>query len=203
MDIGALTLQVEANEVAIDDLEGDVDDNEEDIVNLQSTVETNTGLLGFIEGDIDDLQDLVDTAAASALIEDFFEVNADRIQFEEDADPADLVDPFCAGPGVFIFQLAVNYASEATQGERTPNIETMLIINGGDPVALSFVFDEEEPTNVNLFYEGVLDVESSIEVKAGSGFRTFRVEPLNLQWGYKLYGESYNLITETSNACLA
>ena len=82
MDIGALTLQVEANEVAIDDLEGDVDDNEEDIVNLQSTVETNTGLLGFIEGDIEDLQDLVDTAAASALIEDFFEVNADRIQFE-------------------------------------------------------------------------------------------------------------------------
>ena len=48
-------MQVAANEVAIDDLEGDVDGNEEDIVNLQSTVETNTGLIGFIEGDIEDL----------------------------------------------------------------------------------------------------------------------------------------------------
>ena len=113
-----------------------------------------------------------------------------------------MVAPFCTGPGVFIFQLNVNYASEATQGERTPNVETMLFVNGGDPVAMSKVFDEEEPTNVALFYEAVLLEESTIEVKAGSGFRTFRVEPLNLQWGYKLYGESYNLITETTDACI-
>lgn len=53
-----------------------------------------------------------------------------------------------------------------------------------------------------LFYEAVLLEESTIELKAGSGGRTFRVEPLNLQWGYKLYGESYNLITETTDACL-
>lgn len=184
----------------IDDLEGDVDDNDEDILNLQSTLETNTGLLGFIEGDIEDLQDLVDTEAASALIEDFFEVNANLIQLEED--PTNLIDPFCTGPGVFIFQLNVNYASEDTNGARTPNVETMLFIDGGDPVAISKVFDEEEPTNVALFYEAVLLEESTIEVKAGSGGRTFRVEPLNLQWGYKLYGESYNLITETTDACL-
>ena len=98
--------------MAIGDLEGDVDTNEEDILNLQTTLETNTGLIGFIEGDIEDLQDLVDTAAASALIEDFFEVNAELITFEEDADPANLIDPFCAGPGVFIFQINVNYARE-------------------------------------------------------------------------------------------
>ena len=41
--------------MAIDDLEGDVGDNEEDILNLQSTVETNTEILGFVEGDIEDL----------------------------------------------------------------------------------------------------------------------------------------------------
>ena len=88
----------------------------------------------------------------------------------------------------------------AVEGARTPNVETVLLINDVE-VAKSKVFDREEPTNVALFYEGVLTMESEIEVKAMSGGRTFRVQPLNLQWGYKLYGEGYNLITETTTGC--
>ena len=78
----------------------------------------------------------------------------------------------------------------------------MLLING-DIVAKSLVDDDEEPTNVALFYEVLLLAESTIEVKAGSDGEPFRVEPQELQWGYKLYGESYNLITETTDACIA
>ena len=55
----------------------------------------------------------MDLVAASALIEDFFETNADAKIFVGGPDVNDLVDPFCAGPGVLIFQLFVNYASRA------------------------------------------------------------------------------------------
>ena len=78
----------------------------------------------------------------------------------------------------------------------------MLLIDG-DIVAKSFVDDDEEPTNVALFYEVLLLAESTIEVKAGSDGDPFRVEPQELQWGYKLYGEGYNLIDELNDDCIA
>ena len=57
----------------------------------------------------------------------------------------DLIEPFCTGPGVFIFQLAVNYGStfDAMDGSGTitPNIRTKLLIDDAE-VAMTFIFDE-------------------------------------------------------------
>ena len=55
----------------------------------------------------------------------------------------DLIEPFCTGPGVFIFQLAVNYFSDDPNDNnaRIPNITTKLLIDDVE-VALSFIFDQ-------------------------------------------------------------
>ena len=75
----------------------------------------------------------------------------------------DLIEPFCTGPGVFIFQLAVNYFSDDPNDDnaRIPNIRTKLLIDDVE-VALSFIFDQSEPGNTSLFYEAVLTEESKI-----------------------------------------
>ena len=68
----------------------------------------------------------MDLAAASALIEDFFTVNAVQLDFDANVDVNNLIDPFCAGPGVFIFQIVLNPFSDSGD---TPEIETMLNID--------------------------------------------------------------------------
>ena len=113
-----------------------------------------------------------------------------------------MIEPFCVGPGVFVFQLSVNYFSDDTNGAVTDEIRHILRING-DGVARSRVNDDDEPTNVALFYEVLLTEESEIDVEVRSSSRTFFIEPQHLQWGYKLYGSGYNLITETSDTCLS
>ena len=52
--------------------------------------------------------------------------------------------------------------------ERTPSINTKLNINGVN-VAQSFVFDEEEPTNVSLFYEGRVNEGDDVRLTIKSG----------------------------------
>ena len=90
-----------------------------------------------------------------------------------------MIEPFCVGPGVFVFQLSVNYFSDDPDGAETDDIRHILRINGVN-VARSRVNDEEEPTNASLFYEVLLTEESEIDVKVRSAFRTFFIEPLHL-----------------------
>ena len=109
--IGELQPRVETNGQSILDLEGDIEENTLAIEALQSTLATNGGLLVDFDDDADELEDQIELAAASALIEDFFETNENRITRAINT-PLNLIEPFCAGPGVFIFQLTVNYFSE-------------------------------------------------------------------------------------------
>ena len=63
------------------------------------------------------------------MIDDYFTVNADQLNFAAGGDEFDLITPFCVtGPGVFIFELAVNYGSN--DGDRVNRIMTDLKIDG-------------------------------------------------------------------------
>ena len=94
---------------------------------------------------------------AAALIEDYFFVNDELIGFRRSPDERELVNPFCViEDGYLIFNLAVNYGSTTGFLNITPNITTRLYVNNV-VVASSFVFDAQEPTNVALFWEGVVE----------------------------------------------
>ena len=64
---------------------------------------------------------------------------------------------------------------------------------------MSIVFDNEEPTNVSLFWEGEVTAGESVRITVqNGGGQFFDVAERNLQWGYRLYGEDYNLLAEPS-----
>ena len=97
------------------------------------------------------------------MIEDYFFVNTAQIPFERSSDERDLIESFCiTEAGYLIFNLSVNYAS-TDDDTRTPTIRTRLRIDGTN-MATSRVFDDEEPTNVSLFYEGEVSEDSRVEV---------------------------------------
>ena len=192
-------MRVETNEGDISDLESDIEDNDEAIGELTTTVENNGVAIIDLDGDIGDLQSDVDLAASAALIEDFFTTNELLLEFPN-GDVNDLIE-FCVGPGVLIFQIIYNPFSD-DDNTRTPNLETMLFIDGV-VVADSLVFDRQEPNNIALFYEGVITEETEVKVTINSSGRSYGIEPLNLQWGYKLYGSGYNLISETNDDCIS
>lgn len=115
--------------------------------------------------DVGDLEDEVTAVAASALIEDYFEVNDSTIEILNFSPDKSLVDPFCVTePGVFIFQLSVNYNFEESGGPFA-NLATELLINDV-PVARSVQIDSAKPQNVVLFYEGEVSADTSITVLA-------------------------------------
>ena len=94
---------------------------------------------------------------AAALIEDYFFVNTELVPFPRSDEQRELVDPFCiTEEGYLIFNLAINYSSTTGPNNITPNITTRLWVND-ENVATSFVFDLQEPTNVALFWEGVVE----------------------------------------------
>ena len=136
---------------------------------------------------------------AAALIEDFFTTNDTLLEFPN-GDVNDLIE-FCVGPGVLIFQIIYNPFSEDDR-TRIANLETMLFING-IVVADSLVFDRQEPSNIKLFYEGVITEETEVKVTVNSSGDSYGIDPLNLQWGYKLYGSGYNLISEPNTDCIS
>ena len=91
----------------------------------------------------------------STLIESYFTVNEEDLSNFTENMTGNLVEPFCiTEPGVLIFNLAVNFASEDS-GTLTPNVLTMLLIDGV-AVAQSRVNDDQETSNVSLFYEGTV-----------------------------------------------
>ena len=63
--------------------------------------------------------------------------------------------------------------------------------------------DDEEPSNLALFWEGEVLEDTNVSVTVSSGGAQFMIPPQFLQWGYKLYGEGYNLISEVDDSCLA
>ena len=74
-----------------------------------------------------------------------------------------MVGPFCVSePGVFIFQLSVNYFFAAAGGAFS-SLRTELLINDV-VVATSVQLDSAKPQNVVLFYEGELSGDATIEV---------------------------------------
>ena len=113
--------------------------------------------------DVGDLEQEVTVVAASALIEDYFEVNDVTLSFPQGTSDTSLVGPFCVSePGVFIFQLSVNY-NFAAAGGAFSSLRTDLLINDL-VVARSVQFDPAKPENVVLFYEGELSGDATIEV---------------------------------------
>ena len=110
------------------------------------------------------------------MIEDYFTVNEEKLEFANGGDEFDLITPFCLeGPGVFLFELAVNYGSD--DDGRVNRIETDLRVDG-DSVAMSEVRDRQEPSNAALLYEMVLtDDIFEFEVKVSSGGRAYFVDP--------------------------
>ena len=86
------------------------------------------------------------------MLEDYFERNTSLIPFERSNERRNLIDPFCiAEDGYLIFNLVVNYASSDTN--ESVFIRTEFFINGGQRVQ-SNITDDQEPSNVALFYEG-------------------------------------------------
>ena len=182
--------------------ESNISNNAEAIIELEDRVDTNEGDIDELEGDVGALETAVDPLVAAALIEDYFFVNEeDTDMFPRNSEDELLVPPFCiTEPGVLIFNLAVNYASN--QGDDiVPNVRTKLLIDDV-VVAESRLMDEEEPNNVALFYEGEITDSAEVKVTVSGGRRRFFVEALQLQWGYRLYGEGYNLITEPDTSCV-
>ena len=81
-------------------------------------------------GDVSTLKPDVQALEAAALIEDYFTVNEARSMTFPANTESTLVEEFCTTEaGVFIFNLAVTYLSEDPDGPRTPNVETMLLID--------------------------------------------------------------------------
>ena len=105
---------------------------------------------------------------ASTQIEDYLILNDMRFGYPHNTAPSPLIDPFCITElGVIVFNLTVNYASNDAL-KRTPNIQTVLLIDSLK-VARSFVNDDEEPINVALSYEGVVATDVQVEVNVNSG----------------------------------
>ena len=82
-----------------------------------------------------------------------------------------------------------------------PNVALELRINE-TVVAQANVNDNEEPSNLAIFYEGEIGVESFVDVTVMSGTRDFIIPVQMLQWGYKLYKSEYNLVTTTDISCV-
>ena len=139
---------------------------------------TNEGAISDLEVVFASTMDAVDPLIESALIEDYFSTNPWPLEFVAET-TFDLVEAFCiTEPGVFIFNLAVNYSSEDS-GERTPNVQTMLLIDN-EPVASSRVNDAQEPSNVALFYEATLLGTEEIKVTVMGEPFSFFVEDRQL-----------------------
>ena len=84
-------------------------------------------------------------------------MNTEDVIFDRSTDERNLVERFCISEtGYLIFNLAINYKSTSGFIKITPNIRTRLYVNDVE-VASSFVFDLQEPTNVALFWEGVVE----------------------------------------------
>ena len=124
---------------------------------------TNEGAISDLEVVFANTMDAVDPLIESALIEDYFTTNPEPTETFAAESVFDLIEAFCiTEPGVFIFNLAVNYSSNDT-GTRTPNVQTMLLIDEL-PVATARVNDMQEPSNVALFYEATLLGTEEIKV---------------------------------------
>ena len=96
---------------------------------VQDSVTTNEGAISDLEVVFANTMDAVDPLIESALIEDYFTTNPWPTETFDGETIYDLVEAFCiTEPGVFIFNLAVNYSSE-DEGTRTPNVQTMLLID--------------------------------------------------------------------------
>lgn len=67
---------------------------------------------------------------------------------------------------------------------------------------MSTEFDVSESANVALFYGGILPDEAQVKVLVESSDKDIFIEQKFLQWGYKLYGEGYNLIDELNDDCV-
>ena len=76
-----------------------------------------------------------------------------------------------------------------------------LLINGG-MVAQAEVNDLEDPSNLSLIYRGSIPIDSEVAVMAFSPRNDFFIPPQELQYGYKLYGPGYNLLSEPDTTCL-
>ena len=112
-DILALTTRVETNEGDIETLNENVGTNTDNISTLMTTTGNNTSDISTLFDFFADLEGSVNDLIAAGLIEDYFFVNAEDTElFPRNSDMEVLVEPFCiTEPGVFIFNLAVNYAS--------------------------------------------------------------------------------------------
>ena len=151
--------------------------------------------------DIEDLMQAQDEVDASALIEDYFNVNDGAIAVPAATNFA-LVDGFCiAGPSVFKFELSASFREEE---ERKDNLEVMVVLMiDGQPVAQADVEDAEDPSSLSLIYRGRIAGPTDVMVIAISPSVAIEIADKELQWGYKLYNDGYNLTNTLDTACLA
>ena len=90
------------------------------------------------------------------MIEDYFFVSDAIVSFFSNPNERNLVDPFCIKEdGYLIFNLTINFGSTTGPMPGVPNITTRLYLNT-DVVASSLTFDAQEPNNVAIFWEGVV-----------------------------------------------
>ena len=82
-----------------------------------------------------------------------------------------------------------------------PNVQLELLIDD-TAVAQANINDNEEPSNLAIFYEGAIAADSKVEVTVMSGTRVFEVPAEYLQWGYKLYNSGYPLIDTLDTTCV-
>ena len=63
----------------------------------------------------------------------------------------------------------------------------------GESVAQSEINDSDEPSNLSILYRGKIPEDAEVALVVMAAAET-TIEPKHLQYGYKLYGEGYNLI---------
>ena len=129
------------------------------VKDLAAKVAANTAAIETLNSDIGELTDDVTALENAALIEDYFEVNDMLLDLTGSNTPNTIGGPFCVeADSVLIFTLAYNIVGD---NDRVPNVDFNLIINNVI-VASANANDTQAPSNVAIFYEQYISVDSEV-----------------------------------------
>lgn len=185
----------------LDQAQQDIEDLQEAqdvLLNAQSDQLSETELL---KEQLAALTEKLNSLSSSAVKEDYFYTNAEEIEIQA-GEINQLLGPFCiSGPGVFDFNLVATFEDETDQ------VMVTLLFDGADIVAQSQVNDATAPSNLALQYRARITDQTEVSIIVTSGDANTenvqtKILEKQLQVGYKLYGEGYNLIDELSTSCL-
>ena len=69
-------------------------------------------------------------------------------------------------------------------------------------VAIAEQLDAESPSDLTILYRAAIPMDSEVEVIIVNEDGDVTIDMRFLQWGYKLYGPGYNIISVLDTACV-